>query len=209
MKKNLFTNELKTGLVIVAAILIGIFFWFRTSNFRSATYTLKTYFTQPDGIKENAIVTLSGIEVGRVIGVNFVYKPEETKVELILEIDKKAKVREDSIAYVCTTGFVGDAYIGLTPGTSKIFVKSNATLTSEDPVQMRELMKKADQIATRLDVILGDVKTIVSENKDKVNNIVTNLEGTALNFKEFSADIKAHPWKLLMKGKDTTKKKKR
>jgi len=206
MKKFKFTNEVKTGLVVLLAILTGLFFWLRTSNFKSETYRLKTYFNHAEGIKADAIVALAGIEVGRVKEVNFVYKPEQTKIELVLLIDGKAKVREDSIAFVGTTGFIGDAHIGITPGTSPKFIKHNGVIASEDPVEMREFMKRAEEISKRLDGILGDVKTVVSDNREKIDNIVTNLEETSVNFNEFSEDIKAHPWKLIIKGKEKKKR---
>jgi phospholipid/cholesterol/gamma-HCH transport system substrate-binding protein len=200
MKK--FTNEIKTGLVVVAALAVAVFFWLRTSNFRSEVYQLKTYFSHAGGIKENSIVALSGIEVGRVTAATFVYEPDRTRVELILMIDQKAKVRDDAIAYIGSTGFVGDAYIGITPGNSENFLKPNSVVVSEDPIEMRLLMKRADDIAKKLDLVLGDVKTLVSDNRAKVDNIVSNLEQTTINFNEFSDDIKKHPWKLLMKGKE-------
>ena len=201
-----FNNELKTGLVVVVAILIGVFFWFRTSNFKSDLYRIKTDFNHANGLSENAVVSLAGIEAGRVEKIDFVYKDGETKIELVLAIEDKAKVRTDSIAFIGTSGFVGDPYVGITPGTSKAFVEEGATIASEDPVEMREIMKRADAIAKNLDVVLGDVKTLVGDNKEKIDSIVTNLEATTVNFNDFSADIKAHPWKLLMKGKDKKKK---
>lgn len=205
MKK--FSNEIKTGAVVVAAILIALFFWLKTSNFISQTYKLKTYFSHADGVKENAIVCLAGIEAGRVESVKFLYRPDETKVELVLLLDTKAKVREDSIAFIGTTGFIGDAYIGITPGTSQGFLKSGSTLPSEDPIETREIMKRAEGISEKLDIILGDAKTIVSGNKGKVDNIIANLEEASASFNEFAEDIKAHPWKLLMRGKEEKKKK--
>ncbi|MBN1353320.1 MAG: MCE family protein [Candidatus Omnitrophica bacterium] len=206
MKK--FTNELKTGLVIVLAIIVGVFFWLKTSNFKSEVYKLKTSFSHAEGIKENSIVTLAGIEVGRVENVNFVYEPNATKVELTLALDKSAKIREDSIAFIGTSGFIGDAYIGVASGNSGTYLKEGATIQSEDPIEARELMKKADKIAQNLDLILADVKNIVSDNKEKVDGIVLNIEQTAINFNEFSDDIKRHPWKLLMKGSDKKDKRK-
>jgi len=74
-------------------------------------------------------------------------------------------------------------------------------VASEDPVETRKLMKRADMIAENLDKTLVEVRSLVAENKAKVDNIAANLESTAANFKEFSEDIKKHPWKLLMKGK--------
>jgi len=202
------TNELKTGVVVVAAILVGMLFMFKTANFSSKPYKIKTNFNFADGIKPDTIVKLSGVDAGRVEKIRFSYDPE-TKVELTLAIDKLAKVHEDSIAYIATSGLVGDTYVGLTPGSAdKPFVKEGATLASEDPVEMRKLMKKAEAIADNLDKTLvqvrdlaGGLNGVVKDNKSRVDNIAVNLEQTAVNFKEFSEDIKQHPWKLLMKGK--------
>ena len=192
-----FSNEMKAGLVVVMAILVGVFFFAKTASFKP-TYDLKTSFTYAGDLKPDAVVKLSGIEVGRVKSLKFVYD-DKTTVECFMELDATGKVREDSIAYIATSGIVGDSYIGITPGKAA-FAKHNATIASEDPIQMRELFKRADAIATNLDTILADVKDVVGENKQNLSNIVVNLEGTTKNFEEFSADIKKHPWKLLFKG---------
>src|SRR3989338_10011753 len=130
------TNELKVGIVVLAAILTAIIFWMKTTDFSGRPYRVKTYFNYAEGVKADSIVKLSGIEVGRVEKIRFTYEPE-TKVELILALNMKAKVHEDSIAFISTYGMIGDAYIGLTPGSAdKPFVKKGALLLSEDPVEM-------------------------------------------------------------------------
>ena len=195
------TNELKTGSVVVAAILVAAIFWMKTANFTGKTYRLKTQFNYAEGLKPDSIVKLSGIEIGRIENIKFLYTPD-TKVEIVLLLSKSAKVHEDSIAFISSSGMVGDAYLGLTPGSpDKPFAKDGMAVASEDPVEMRKLMKKADAIADNLDRTLAQVKTLVSDNKAKVDSITANLESTTVNFKEFSEDIKQHPWKLLMKGK--------
>ncbi|MBD3379868.1 MAG: MCE family protein [Candidatus Omnitrophica bacterium] len=194
-------NEMKAGIVIIVAIAIAVLFFLKTADFDTTTYELKTYFGYAGDLKPDAIVKLSGIEVGRVTGIKFIYG-DDTKVECVLELTGDAKVRKDAIAYIGTAGFVGDAYVGLTPGTSAEFLEKGGVVASEDPVQMRILMKKADKIADSLNGILADVKAIVGDNKQGFDNIVNNLEGTTRNFEEFSADIKKHPWKLLFKGEE-------
>jgi len=195
------TNEFKTGLVVIAAISVGILFWVKTTDFNARPYKIKTYFNYAEGVKIDSIVKLAGIDVGRVESIKFNYVPE-TKIELILSLDKKAKIHEDSIAFISTSGMIGDAYIGLTPGSAdKAFVEEGAIIMSEDPVEMRKLMKKADAISENLDKTLAEVKNLVTDNKAKVDNIAANLEQASTNFKEFSEDVKQHPWKLLMKGK--------
>jgi phospholipid/cholesterol/gamma-HCH transport system substrate-binding protein len=202
------TNELKTGIVVVAAICVGVVFWMKTTDFSSQPYKIKTYFNFADGIKPNSIVKLSGVDAGRVEKIDFSYSPE-TKVELTLSIDKKAKIHEDSVAYIATSGLVGDTFVGLTPGSAdKPFLKEGAFVPSEDPMEMRKLMKKAEGIADNLDKTLlqvkdlaGNLNLVVTDNKSRIDNIAMNLEETSVNFKDFSEDVKQHPWKLLIKGK--------
>jgi len=194
-------NEMKTGMIVVIGILVAAMFWAKTTDLSAKPYKVKTYFNYADGVKKDSIVKLSGVEVGRVDKVSLVYTPE-TKIEVVLSIDKTAKVREDAIAFISTSGMIGDAYIGIAQGsTERQFIKDGGQISSEDPVEMRKLMKKADTIADNLDKTLVQVRSLVVDNKAKVDNIAANLETTTANFKEFSEDIKRHPWKLLMKGK--------
>ena len=65
---------------------------------------------------------------------------------------------------------------------------------------MRLFLKRADEIAESLDVILSELKSVVVDNRQALDNIVGNVEATTENFKEFSEDVKKHPWKLLFKG---------
>ena len=201
-----FSNEIKAGSVILVAILVTAFFMLKTIHFADHPYELKTSFKYAGGLKVDVPVKLSGIAVGRVKAIKFIYEPE-TIVECTLMLDDGSKIRIDSIAYVESSGFMGDANVGLTAGKAREFLKPNDTITSEEPVQMRDLMKKADKIASNLDDTLLEVKSfatninsMVINNTDNVDAIVLNIEASTQNFKEFTEDVKQHPWKLLFKG---------
>ena len=148
-----FSNEMKAGLVVVMAICVGVFFFAKTASFKKEMYDLKTYFTYAGDLKADAVVKLSGIEVGRVKSLKFIYDGDTTKVECVLEIEAEGKVRKDSIAYIATSGIVGDSYVGITPGTTVEFVSKNEVIASEDPLQMRLLFQRADVIAKNLETI--------------------------------------------------------
>ncbi len=203
-------NEIKTGIIVVTAILVVMLFYARTTDTTAGkTYRIKTYFNYAEGIQQDAIVKLAGIEVGRVEKIQFQYTPG-TKVEMVIAISDKARIHEDSIAFITTSGMIGDAYVGITPGSADSpSIKEGGTMASEDPVEVRKLWKKAEGIADNLDKMLIEVKSlaenvngVVKDNKPRIDNIAANLEQTAVNFKDFSSDIKQHPWKLLMKGKE-------
>ncbi|MFH1791268.1 MAG: MlaD family protein [Candidatus Omnitrophota bacterium] len=203
-----FSNEFKVGLLILLAAAAGVYLFSRTEHFTKETYTLKTYFNYAGGLKDNCTVTLSGVEVGRVTEIGFIYNPD-TKVEIEMSINKGVKVRRNAIAYITSTGFVGDSFIGITSGTGDApFAEDGDALESEDPVQMRELMKRAETISEKLDETLVDVRGLaqnlnstVADNRQNIDSIISNIEQTSVNFNEFSDDIKRNPWKLLIKGK--------
>jgi len=204
------TDEVKTGIIVVAAILVVALFYVKTTDFSAGKmYRIKTYFNYAEGVKQDAVVKLAGIEVGRVEKIQFQYTPE-TKVEMIIAVSDKARIHEDSTAFIATTGMIGDAYVGLTPGSvERPCVKDGGAIGSEDPVETRKLWNKAEGIAENLDKMLVEVKGltdnvngVVKNNASRIDTLAANLEQTSVNFKDFSADIKQHPWKLLMKGKE-------
>jgi len=47
-------------------------------------------------------------------------------------------------------------------------------------------------------------ETVVG-NRPRFDHIFENLDETSDNFREFSQDIKYHPWKVLVKGKEKSK----
>jgi len=209
--KMTMSNEVKTGIIVVAAIAVVVLFYARTTDSTAGkSYKIKTFFNYAEGVKQDAVVKLAGIEVGRVEKIQFQYTPE-TKVEMVMTISDKARIHEDSIAFISTTGMIGDAYIGITPGSAdKPVVKAGGTVASEDPVEIRKIWNKAEVIAENLDKMLVEVKDLaqnvngaVKDNKPRIDNMVVNLEQTAINFKAFSEDIRKHPWKILAKGKES------
>ena len=204
------SNEIKTGIIVVAAMLVVAIFYMKTSDSTAGKpYRIKTYFNYAEGIKQDAIVKLAGIEVGRVEKIQFQYSPE-TKIEMIIALSDKAKIHEDSIAFIATSGMIGDAYLGITPGSAdKPCIKEGGIVASEDPVEARKLWRKAELITENLDKTLIEVRGltenvsgVVKDNKQRIDSIAANLEQTTINFKDFSSDIKRHPWKLIMKGKE-------
>ena len=112
-----FSRELQIGLFIILACVVGAYFWHKTaSSTDTETYNLKTSFNFAGGLKANSMVMLSGIEVGRIVKIDFEYE-NGTKVLITFLLNKNAKVRTDSLCYIGTAGFIGDAFLGITPGS--------------------------------------------------------------------------------------------
>lgn len=214
MKKNR-ANEIKTGIMMVACLLILLFLTVRTGgvSFFKKGYNLKIQFNYASGIKKGAPVQLTGVEVGEVKNVEIIYNGDDTKVLLTLWLDKSAKVREDSTAYIATMGLMGEKYLELTRGLKDTpFLKENSLIIGKEPMAMEEVMDKAVAIADNLNAGISDLRKLtksvdltVAENRAEIGDIIKNMNETSENFKEFSDDIKRHPWKLLIKTKEKKK----
>ncbi len=194
-------NEIKAGVLVLAAVAVGVFFFAKTASLKKETYDLNTCFSFAGNLKTDAVVKLSGLEVGRVREMGFTYDGA-TKVKCVLEIDASARVRKDSIAYIDVAGFVGDAFVGITAGSSEEFLAGGEDLASEEPIQTRIMMKKAEQIEDGLSEVLAQIKALIVDNRQNLDKIIVNIESVTENFEAFSDDIKKNPWKLLFKAKE-------
>jgi len=205
------SNEVLTGTMILACVALFVFFMFKTGKIglRPETYQLKAVFNTASGLEKNAPVMLAGVEVGQVKDIVLEYG-HETRIILDLQLEKRAQIRQDSIASISTMGLMGEKYVEISRGSAgSPFLEPDSTVYGEDPFDFGKIAKKGEEIAETLDVTLKDVRVLVAnlngvvgENKPGVDSIVADLEVTAKNFKEFSDDIKRHPWKLLIKSKE-------
>ena len=114
--RSLAWSELKIGIVSlfaigIAALLIfmvsgeGGFFWQR--------YSIKTVFSDIEGLKEGAPVRVAGVEVGSVKKMDFI----GDKVEVIMEVgkDQQSRITNRSAASLGSVSLLGEAAVDITP----------------------------------------------------------------------------------------------
>lgn len=208
------TNEAKTGIVVLVCVVMLLGLLLKVGNFTlfQHGYTIKSQFHYTAGVKKHAPVRLSGVDVGEVRDIQIIYG-DETQIELILWLQDGVKLRSDSKAYVTTLGLMGEKYVEIKAGTTEApTVKAGEMIPGEDPVRLEELVQMATKVAGDIGTMAKDISKVanhvdevVVDNKPKLNNIFDNLEETSENFRDFSQDIKYHPWKILAKGKEKTK----
>lgn len=201
-----FTNEVKTGLMVIICIVILAVLTISVSKFGifEEQYRIKTTFNMIAGVENDAPVRLSGVEVGKVESIQLVYGKEgDTKVELTLLLENKAKLREGAKATISTLGLMGEKYIELTPGAKgAAFVKAGTYISGKDPVNMDDIIEEAKATMNNISNLAKNLNEAVENNRPDIDEIMGNLRRTTENFEEFSDDIKRNPWKLLIKSKE-------
>ena len=114
--RSLAWSELKIGIVslfalFIAAVLIfmisgsGGFFWQR--------YSIKTVYTDIQGLKEGAPVRVAGVEIGSVKKMDFI----GDKVEVTMDVSKEQQPRitDRSVASLGSISLLGEAAVDITP----------------------------------------------------------------------------------------------
>ncbi|MDD5136417.1 MAG: MlaD family protein [Candidatus Omnitrophica bacterium] len=193
------TFELKVGLFIMIGVTILFFIVFSIGgmNFSKTGYKIRVLFSFANGIGGTAPVRLAGVGVGQVQGIRIVRdeKTAATKAELTVWINDNTKIEDDSVVTINTLGLLGEKYLEIFPGTPGTpTLQNNDMIVGKDPVPME---KFTDNLAKLTD----SVTVIVDKIKSGEGTLGKLLMDSAVydNLEAFTADIKKHPWKLLVK----------
>jgi phospholipid/cholesterol/gamma-HCH transport system substrate-binding protein len=159
-------------------------------------------------------------------------KDKKTYAEVHTWIQEGTKIEKDANVTINTLGLLGEKYLEILPGTpGSPLIEKDGTLVGKDPAMMEKvtenLLKISDSVSTITDRLAkgeGTIGKLLTEDKvyNELESFLGGLSGFSdtLNSKtgtvgrlftedkiyrdleEFVADIKAHPWKLLSRGRD-------
>jgi phospholipid/cholesterol/gamma-HCH transport system substrate-binding protein len=99
-----------------------------TSFYEDEGYRVTANFRNIGSLKIKAPVTMGGVRVGRVVGIEFDQTSYQAKV--MLKIDKKYdKIPQDTAASIFTAGLLGEQYIGLDAGGDDLYLAEGSSVT--------------------------------------------------------------------------------
>ncbi len=107
---------------------------------KSKYYQVNAVFSSVAGLKKDAVVSMAGVEIGRVVGISLT---EDKEALVKMRIRKDVRLEEDSIASIKTMGIIGDKYIMISPGASDEFIPPGGKIRdTEPPLDLEELIGK-------------------------------------------------------------------
>ena len=121
------TLNLGTGLFVVLGFAALTFLTTQTTSHglsfgSSPHYDLTAKFDNIGDLKVGAPVSMSGVEIGRVVGISFDSK--EYKAVVSMRINQRYnQIPTDSDASIYTQGLLGGKFIGLTAGGAETYLK--------------------------------------------------------------------------------------
>ena len=142
------------GLVLLAIVLfVGGTMWLRGRSFSSG-HPIRIAFHDIGALKVASPVTVAGVQVGKVQGVNLV-SPDSVLVAISL--NPKIRPRSDANAEIVSLSLTGDVGIDLNPGTKGAVLPEGSIIPG---IQQPGVMDQAAALSKRADTILTNVQTL-------------------------------------------------
>jgi phospholipid/cholesterol/gamma-HCH transport system substrate-binding protein len=170
------SQAFRLGLFIVAGLAVlaaGVFLIGTSQSLFQSTYRVKAEFQNVVGLSDGAGVRVGGLHQGNVKHIQLPNRPEG-KMTVTMDLDKATRdvLKKDSVASIKSEGLIGDKYVEISFGSDNADpLKDGDTIPSEAPLDVSNLVKKADQLL------------------DTAQGAVADLNGTASNLKSISAKI--------------------
>lgn len=122
--QNGFVETLIGAAVVVVAVVFFYYGWNKTGSGAVSGYEVGAKFDRVDGITVGTDVRMSGIKIGTVTGQEL--DPKTYRAFLHMSIKNDVKLPEDSSVKVASEGFLGGAFLSISPGGSDAFMKPGA-----------------------------------------------------------------------------------
>jgi phospholipid/cholesterol/gamma-HCH transport system substrate-binding protein len=170
------------------------------------TYTQYVDFDDPGGLQTGAPVKIAGMKVGSVIEMEFrggkidaqTNRPVMVRAKLAVQAKYRDAIHDDAGFYVTTQGVLGELFLAIEPGSP-----NRAVLNADDmkqipkgigPPRLDLFFSKAYQlldmtvtglnnnrdlvkdIAVNANGLLAGLNGSITDNRDRINRIMQNLE---------------------------------
>lgn len=193
------TNEVKTGILAIGAILLLIFGYnfLKGTNLFSTKRIFYVQYQNVEGLTRSAPVTVSGYTVGKVEDIQFSTERGWLIVKFSLEDD--FEFSKNSVAKIYSAGLIGGKSLAILPDYDpSIIAKSGDTLKGEIEDSMLATVTKAlgpleqkvNNTLQTVDSLLHDINDIVDEpTRNNIKEVISNLNRALSSFTGVSENL--------------------
>lgn len=196
------TREFKTG--VVAVTVIALFIW--GYNFMKGLNLfdgpLKTYYTEysnVQGLNTASVVTINGVDVGKVIAINFNKSPEK-RGQLIVEfsVENDFEFSVNSIAKIYSASLMGGKSLAIIPSYEGEMAKPGAVLKGEIESdifssvadKLNPLQAKVENVIVSADSLMVGLTDVLDvKSRENIKQSIERLNATLLNLQQFSGSL--------------------
>ncbi len=213
--------EVKVGiLILVALAILGGFILVMGGLSFEKTYAIYVDFDNPGGLQSGAPVKIAGVDVGKVDEMQFrggELDPKTGRRPMVrCKLQVKTKVRstihDDAEFYVTTQGVLGEQFLAIEPGSpgrptldpdttipkgvgpprldlffAKAYELLDMTVTGLN--NNKDLVK---DIATNTRDLLGGLNGALTDNRERINRIMANLDSLTAEANTLTKDARTN-----------------
>lgn len=190
--KKLFNKEFIIGISVICAIVVLIFGieYLKGINMLSPSNYYYVSYSNVSGLEVSAPVSIDGFKVGQVREISYDFD-HPGKIKVLLAVDKKLKVPEDSYAEMAST-LMGGAYIDIKMGKSKRMLAIGADIPAAESTDLmtavtRDIMPSVNSILPKVDSLLYNLNMLVSD--PALLTSVRRLDGITGNVYGITQDV--------------------
>lgn len=145
----------------------------------STTYRLETSFDNVAGLANGAEVRVGGVRKGTVYGIRMPTQPSDKMVVIVaLENSTRNVIKKDSVASIQTEGLLGNKFMAISFGSPVAEpVRDGDTLQSQPPLDLSDIIKKANEIMDTTSMTLKNANAATS-NMQAITGKINRGEGT-------------------------------
>ncbi|MCH2031998.1 MAG: MlaD family protein [Tenacibaculum sp.] len=196
------SKELKTGIIALLIIALGVWgynFMKRQDLFSPNSRHFYVEYNNINGLSEASVVTINGLQVGKVDAINFNTKSEKRGSLLVrLSLEDDFQFSKSSVAKIYSAGLMGGQNLAIIPNYEGEMAVSGDYLKGEiesdlfssvgeklNPIQakLENVLVEADSLLIGLNQVL-DKKARESLNRSVIGieNTVASLNNTMATF---------------------------
>lgn len=212
--------EVKVGVLILVSLgILAAFVLIMGGLSFEKTYTVYVDFDNPGGLQSGAPVRVAGVKCGKVSELSFMggkIDPKTNRRTLVrakVQIEQRVKdsIHEDADFYVTTQGVLGEQFLAIDPGSpQKPVLAENTIVKGIDPPRLDLFLAKAyelldttingirnnreliSDIATNTAGLLKGLNTVLTDNRERINRIVQNLEALSVEANTLTSHARAN-----------------
>ena len=195
------TKEVKAAIMVLSAIVLLIFGYnfLKGQNLLSNSRTFYAMYDNVGGLSTSSIVTINGLQVGKILKIDFADQKGNLKVTF--NVDSDFEFGKNSTANIYSAGFIEGKYLSIVPEPNPtVMAESGQVLKSKVDAGIMEtvtnsldpIQHKLNSVLQQTDTMLGALNNVLTEENTKyISASIKDLSGSLNSLKYTSGSLQS------------------
>lgn len=192
------TNEVKTALLAIIAIILLIFGYsfLKGKNLLDSSRTFYAVYKDVEGLGKSSKVTVNGLKIGTVSDIRFLDK--DGRLLVTMNIQSDFEFGKGSIAQIYGGGFIGGKSMNILPSHKGEVAETGDTLKGDVEEGLLELVndklsplqRKVENVVVSTDSLMNGLnQTLDTTTQKNIKGTIAELNSTMKSFNNAAASI--------------------